>query len=69
MKTDKELVADCNALARDFYALMGYTIREGYRFDKATHPQERMVWQMAVTAYDRIQGTDIENALAEAGED
>jgi hypothetical protein len=46
---------------------MGHQVKKGYRFDLATHPQEVMVWNMAVLAYDHIAATDIENALAEVG--
>jgi hypothetical protein len=57
--TDEEIIAEANALARDFYGLMGYVIRKGYRFDRATHPQERLCWQMAAVAFERLRQTDI----------
>jgi hypothetical protein len=63
MKTDREIVDGCNALARKFYAGMGYDVPEGYRFDQAHHPQEMAVWDMAVTAYEHVDGTDVEDAL------
>lgn len=64
MKTDQQLVDSCNHLAGQFYAAMGYQVSKGYRFDKATHPQERMCWRMAVWAFEEVNGTDIESALA-----
>jgi len=38
---------------------MGYVIRKGNRFDRATHPQERLCWQMAAGAFERLRQTDI----------
>ena len=63
LRTEQELVDDANELARQFYALMGYEVPEGYRFDRASHPHEVMVWRQAVLAYDLIEGTDVEDAL------
>lgn len=63
-RTEKEIVADANALARVFYGLLGYQVEPGYRFDAATHPQESAMWAMAVVAYENIEGTDVEEALA-----
>jgi len=59
---------DCDAaneLARRFYLAQGYQVAIGYRFDKATHPQERRCWRMAVDAFDCIEHTDVDNALSE----
>jgi hypothetical protein len=63
-KTDEQLVAECNELARKFYRSMGYQVEKGYRFDQATHPQERGMWNAAVIAYDHIADTDVECALS-----
>jgi hypothetical protein len=49
-----------SALARDFYALMGGRIRKGHRFDLATDPQERLCWQLAAVAFDRLRQVNIE---------
>lgn len=62
-KSDAEIVAAANELARSFYSMMGYRVPEGYRFDRATHPQELGCWNMAVMAYDHIEGTDVDAAL------
>lgn len=48
---------------------MGYVVPDSYRFYAATHPQERLCWHMAVTAYDHIEGTDVEAALDDLEED
>lgn len=32
----------------------------GYRFDKATHPQQVLMWQMVICAYDFIEGTEVD---------
>lgn len=64
-KTNEEIVADCNELARLFYGAMGYVVPAGYRFDKATHPQERGCWDQAAIAFEQIEGTDVEQVLME----
>lgn len=62
-RSDKQIVADANELAREFYGLMGYLVPPGHDFRLAMHPQEQMCWKMAVCAYERISGTDVENAV------
>lgn len=64
MKTDQEIVDDCNKLARIFYASQGCQVPSVYHFDRATHPQERGMWNLAVLAYDFIEGTSVEDALS-----
>jgi hypothetical protein len=68
-RTSHQIVADANELARIFYGRLGYEVAHGYRFDQATHPQEVAVWQMAVIAYENIEGTDVEDALNDISED
>lgn len=63
--TPEWIVAKANALARTFYRMMGCVVGEGYAFDRATHPQERMCWQMACEAYEVIEGTPVMDALSE----
>ncbi len=58
-------IDDANSLARSFYLRMGYVVPEGYRFDEARHPQERMCWQMARDAYEALVGTDLDDVLSE----
>lgn len=61
----RELVEWANGLARRFYQAMGYVRPEGYRFDKATHPQEVLCWQLAVIACDEYDGTDLDECVSE----
>ena len=63
------IVADANRMARIFYSLLGYQVEDGYRFDRATHPQETAMWAMAVIAYENIEGTDVEDALNQIEDD
>ena len=64
-KTPKQIVDDANELARSIYRAMGYEVEKGYRFDRAHHPQEKGMWNIAVLAYDHIEGTDLESVLDE----
>ena len=68
-KTPLEIVKECNALARLFYKQHGYSTKSGFRFDRATHPQERGMWHQASLAYHFLRGVDPDDALAELGED
>jgi hypothetical protein len=68
-KTPQEIVDNANELARLFYSYMGNQVPNGYRFDKAHHPQEIAMFNMAVMAYDHIEGTDVEDCLAEIEDD
>jgi len=65
IKTVAEIVKDGNALARSFYAAMGKVVADDYKFYEATHPEEYGCWIQAVIAYDHIEGTDLEDCLAE----
>jgi hypothetical protein len=65
----RKLLADGNELARMFYRRMGYVRPEGYRFDRATHPQEQMVWAMACDAVEHFFGTELEEVRAELEDD
>lgn len=65
-RTDKEVIDQTNMLAREFYLIRGYTVAEGYRFDKATHPHERQCWAMACFAQQELTGTDPEDAITNA---
>ncbi len=59
------LVASCNGLARQFYLMHGYQVPEGYRFDRAEHPQERGMWNLASAAYYWIEGTSVDELMTE----
>ena len=64
-KTGRELVAAANDLARMFYQGHGYVVKDDFKFYDATHPQEVGMWNLAVMAYDHIEGTDIQECLYE----
>ena len=53
-RTDAMIVSETNVLAQQFYAILGYTVPEEFRFDRATHPQEV---QMA-DGVSRARGAD-----------
>ena len=65
MEDNEIIVKKANELARRFYLAHGCNVEKGYRFDKATHPQERRMWNLTRMAYSFIEGTDIEEALVE----
>lgn len=64
-KTEQQIVDECNKLAHTFYRMYGNQRPEDFKFYSATHPMEAGMWAMAVVAYDHIEGTDVEQALAE----
>lgn len=64
-RTEAQVISDCNALARNFYAKHGCTVDGDFKFYKAHHPLEKLCWYMAVLAYEEISGTDVEGALAD----
>lgn len=63
------IIREANELAASFYRHMGYAVPEGYRFDRARHPTERMCWDMTVTAYLDLKATELRDVLIEAEED
>lgn len=68
MRTAQSIVDECNGLAGSFYLLHGCVAPAGWRFHDSTHPIEHRCWRMAVIAYEHIEGTDVESALAELNE-
>lgn len=64
MRTDEQICDQTNELARELYALRGYSVPAGYRFDKATHPHEVEAWRGACAAQRLLTDTDPEDALA-----
>lgn len=64
MRIDEGVIAQTNELARELYALRGYHVREGYRFDRATHPHEVKGWEGACRAQQLLTNTDPRDALA-----
>lgn len=68
-KSPARIIAEANALAREFYRPMGYQVSKGYRFDKATHPQERTCWAFVKAAYLRLAATDLDDVVTELEEE
>lgn len=62
--TDKELLDNANALARLFYESFGYVVPKGYAFHKATHPQEKGMWNLAHIAFEELTETDLNSVLS-----
>lgn len=48
---DADKKADLNALAARFYRRLGYQSKANFDFSVSQHPQEQMMWAMAVEAY------------------
>jgi hypothetical protein len=65
VRTDAEILDQTNSLAREFYALSGNVVPDGYRFDLATHPLEVAEWQRACAAQLMLTDTDIDDVIAE----
>ena len=63
-RSDEQIVALANALARELYGIMGYNVPETYLFYTARHPQEVMCWRMAAKAFEMLASTDVDEALA-----
>jgi hypothetical protein len=62
--TDQEIVDQANALARKLYAVRGYSVPAGYRFNEATHPHEQQAWAGAVAAFLMLKETDPNDSAA-----
>lgn len=67
--TDHQIVDMANELARVYYKRMGYEVTFGYRFDKAIHPQEVALFDMACIAFDVLRETSVIDALDNIEED
>lgn len=65
LKTEKQIVDDTNKLARLFYKMSGNAVPDGDKFYEAHHSAEVLCWDMAMAAYDHIEGTDVIDALCE----
>ncbi|HCI3195052.1 TPA: hypothetical protein NOW41_002161 [Escherichia coli] len=63
--TNRELVDAAIELAGDFYSMMGYTHRPGFKYWESPHPQEQRVFQMACRAFEVIRGSDVTDAIAD----
>ncbi|MEJ2043684.1 MAG: hypothetical protein P8X74_03690 [Reinekea sp.] len=67
--TDEQVINKANELAKIFYALRGYIVPDGYRFDKATHPHEKEAWAQSVAAFEFLRDTDVDDALSNVEDD
>lgn len=67
-RTEQQIIDDCNVLAREFYKVHGYDVPEGFKFHESSHPQEQSMWNLAVMAYEHVQGTDVLDALSQVEE-
>ncbi len=67
MKLPEQIIHECNQLAIRFYKAAGYEVPSTYKMYEATHPQEVGYWNLAVIAYEHIEGTDIDEVLDECG--
>ena len=56
-----------NEIVREMYRLAGYTVRAGYNFFEATHPQEKRALYQAMAAWEMILGDspDLESDWSE----
>lgn len=64
MRSEQQIIDQTNELARQLYALRGYNVPEGYRFDQATHAHEVEAWEGACVAQRMLTDTDPVDALA-----
>jgi hypothetical protein len=67
-RSEQQIVDECNALARQFYKMQGCEQSSDFKFYEATHPAEAGCWNMAVLAYDHIEGTDVGDCLGQLDE-
>ncbi|HBE5627961.1 TPA: hypothetical protein KMB47_004768 [Escherichia coli] len=63
--TNRELVDAAIELAGDFYSMMGYEHRPGFKYWESPHPQEQQVFEMACRAFEVIRGSDVMDAIAD----
>ncbi|MEX6370510.1 hypothetical protein AB6F62_21240 [Providencia huaxiensis] len=67
--TGRQIVDMANELARAYYERLGYEVPFGYRFDKAVHPQEVALFDMACIAFDALLETSVMDALSNFEDD
>lgn len=65
----QQIVDECLALADTFYVMHGMISRPGFKYFESPHPMEQAMWNLAVAAYDHIEGTEVEQCLAEIEEE
>ena len=67
--TNRELVDAAIELAGDFYSMMGYEHRPGFKYWESPHPQEQQVFEMACRAFEVIRGSDVMDVVADLGDE
>lgn len=63
MKTDNQIVDEVNELARFIYEKQGYSVKEGYRFDKSEYVGENWCWSIAADIHEMYTDDDVDCAL------
>jgi hypothetical protein len=48
-------------LAKNFYAVMGYVVRDDYRMQSGNHPIERACVKMAINAIEELSAVFIDS--------
>lgn len=64
-QSEEQIIKNALELCRRIYAQMGYVASEGFKFYDSKHPTEIMVWSIVETAYMELQGTELDDVLAE----
>jgi len=64
-KTARQIVNEANELAKTFCEMFGFEASSGHKFHERLNPRDAGFWELAVAAYDHIEGTDVEDALYE----
>lgn len=67
--TNRELVDAAIELAGEFYAMQGYTHRQGFKYWESPHPHEQLVFKMACHAFEVIRGSDVMDAITDLEDD
>lgn len=67
-RTDEEIVAQTNKLARELAAFQGWSYPSDYKFDRHAifeeyHPRARQLWEMARVAQMVLTDTDPDDAV------
>jgi len=65
MRTDQEIRTQTWDLAARFYKLMGNDAPSTLSFRESSHPQERLMWEMAREAQILLTDTDPDDAFDE----
>ncbi|WP_417212106.1 hypothetical protein [Acinetobacter venetianus] len=69
-RSTKEIIEQTNALARQFYAEMGYVeTRTEFMFYASQHPTEKLMWRLACIAQLELTETDPDELIGEYEDD